>query len=88
MAEIKCLDYNREIFSEISPEGNNGQDYESLITMLQLLPKQNRYVFNLHVIDGYDIQAIAIWLKIDETSVELFLRGARYNLRHMDCAGK
>jgi RNA polymerase sigma-70 factor (ECF subfamily) len=56
-------------------------DSEILIKSLHLLVPSQRLVFNLHVIDGYNLEETAQMLEASEQTVKSNLEKARFNLQ-------
>jgi RNA polymerase sigma factor (sigma-70 family) len=56
-------------------------DFEVLVKSLQQLVPSQRLVFNLHVVEEYDLQKIAGILEASEQTVKSNLEKARYNLQ-------
>lgn len=55
--------------------------FDVLVKSLQQLVPSQRLVFNLHIVEGYDLQKIAIILEASEQTVKSNLEKSRYNLQ-------
>lgn len=59
----------------------NSLDSEVFVAGLQQLVPSQRLIFNLHVIDGYNLQEAAAILESSEATVKSNLEKARYNFQ-------
>ncbi|MDX9769833.1 MAG: sigma-70 family RNA polymerase sigma factor [Tenuifilaceae bacterium] len=72
---------NNEPQTELQSDTNlTAEDYYK---MIQELPSEQRTVFNLYVIDGYNHKEIAIRLGIEESSSRVYLLRARRALQQL-----
>ncbi len=56
-------------------------NFDVLVRSLQQLVPSQRLVFNLHIVEGYDLNKIAEVLEANEQTVKSNLEKARYNLQ-------
>lgn len=56
-------------------------DYTVLVVSLQQLVPSQRLIFNLHIVDGFDLRKAADLLEASEQTVKSNLEKARYNLQ-------
>ena len=74
-------DKNYNLFENTEIIDYNAVDTPVLIKSLQELVPSQRLVFNLYVIDGYDLPIISEMLEASEQTVKSNLEKARFNLQ-------
>lgn len=72
---------NYDLFADNVLTDFKNVEYDVLILSLQQLVPSQRLIFNLHVVDGYDLRSAADLLEASEQTVKSNLEKARYNLQ-------
>jgi RNA polymerase sigma factor (sigma-70 family) len=72
---------NYNLFENTEVINYSSIDNDILIKALQQLVPSQRLIFNLHVVDGYNLQEAALMLESSEGTVKSNLEKARYNLQ-------
>ncbi|MEM9820445.1 MAG: RNA polymerase sigma factor [Bacteroidota bacterium] len=65
------------------PDVHSQLNVEDILTLLEQLPRNQRIVFNLAIIDGYSHREIADFLDIKESSSRTFLARARNTMQQL-----
>jgi len=72
---------NYNLFEDVSIIDYNNINNDLLIKSIQQLVPSQRLIFNLHIIDGFNLQESAELLEANEHTVKSNLEKARYNLQ-------
>ncbi len=72
---------NYNLFDSADATDYSRLETDVLVNALQQMVPSQRLVFNLHVIDGYSLQEVAINLESSEETVKSNLEKARYNFQ-------
>lgn len=72
---------NYDLFADNVLTDFKNVEYNILISSLQQLVPSQRLIFNLHIVDGFDLRTAAEMLEASEQTVKSNLEKARYNLQ-------
>lgn len=80
--EVESIGEENNLFS-ITPGVQSKLNVQDILSLLKVLPQNQRLVFNLAVVDGYSHAEIAKILEIKESSSRTFLTRARKSLQQL-----
>nr|WP_305121111.1 RNA polymerase sigma factor [Pedobacter xinjiangensis] len=73
-------DMSSESQTEIAVEPENNLSFKDVMTLLDVLPRIQQLIFNMHVIEGFSHEEIAVKLSIPPNTSRVYLKRAKKKL--------